>query len=180
MENLEVIVAKIVDEANEKAKLILNDAKKQYDDILIKSDNKAQNAIKNLEKEYEVKEKTELERIKSATALKYRNIILQAKQEAIAYIFEELDKKIKNLSSDEMKAYINKSLGTRVLEANEKLIIPSTYEGIDLGREYVLSYKIKTGFLIEKNGIYENYTLEALIEHKKDEIEAKIQEKIFF
>ena len=40
MENLEVIVAKIVDEANEKAKLILNDAKKQYDDILIKSDNK--------------------------------------------------------------------------------------------------------------------------------------------
>ena len=86
MENLEVIVAKIVDEANEKAKLILNDAKKQYDDILIKSDNKAQNAIKNLEKEYEVKEKTELERIKSATALKYRNIILQAKQEAIAYI----------------------------------------------------------------------------------------------
>ena len=57
MENLEVIVAKIVDEANEKAKLILNDAKKQYDDILIKSDNKAQNAIKNLEKEYEVKEK---------------------------------------------------------------------------------------------------------------------------
>ena len=51
---------------------------------------------------------------------------------------------------------------------------------MDLGIEYVLSDKIDTGFLIEKNGIYENYTLEALIELKKDEIEAQIQENIFF
>ena len=79
-----------------------------------------------------------------------------------------------------MKEYILKTLSGRTLKENEKLVLPKEYEGMDLGIEYVLSDKIDTGFLIEKNGIYENYTLEALIELKKDEIEAQIQENIFF
>lgn len=179
MENLERIIAKIVDEANEKAKFILDDAEKQSKEILLKANNKFENAKKELEKEYELIEKSELDRIKSATALKSRNIILESKQNTIKYIFAELNDIVKQISYEDMKKYILKTLEGRNLSSDEKLIIPKAYEGIDLNREYVLSDKISTGFMIEKNGIYENYTLEALINFNKDDIEAKIQELLF-
>ncbi|AKC95244.1 V-type ATP synthase subunit E [Sneathia vaginalis] len=180
MGNLERITAKIVEEANEKANFILNDAKNQSEDILVKANIRANDAVEELKKEYDSKEKTELDRVRSSIALKSRNTILKAKQESISYIFDELYKKIKGLPLDKMKEYILKTLSGRTLKENEKLVLPKEYEGMDLGIEYVLSDKIDTGFLIEKNGIYENYTLEALIELKKDEIEAQIQENIFF
>lgn len=179
MENLERIIAKIVEEANEKAKFVLDDAEHKSNEILLKAKNKIEISKKELEKEYELIGKAKLDRIKSSTALKSRNIILEAKQESLKHIFEILNNMILEISFDDMKQYIHKILANRTLLENEKLIIASKYEGIDLGLEYELSDKINTGFMIEKNGIYENYTLEALINFNKDDIETKIQEQIF-
>ena len=90
MGNLERITAKIVEEANEKANFILNDAKNQSEDILVKANIRANDAVEELKKEYDSKEKTELDRVRSSIALKSRNTILKAKQESISYIFDEL------------------------------------------------------------------------------------------
>lgn len=180
MGNLDKIIAKINEEAENKAKFILDDAKTQSEDILKKASNKAKASVEILEKEGAIKKQLELERIKSATALKCRNIKLEAKQEAISYVFEEIDKLLQELSFEKMQSYIQKTLNGRVLNENEHLIIPKAYDGIVLPIQYIVSDKIKTGFLIEKNGIYENYTLEALIQVNRDDIETKIQEKIFF
>lgn len=179
MENLERIVAKIVEEANEKAKFILDDAENKANEILSKANNKFESRKKELENEYDLIEKSELDRVKSATALKSRNILLEAKQESMSYIFGEIENKIKEISYDDMKNYVLKTLNTRVLAEGENLIIPKAYEGLDLGREYRLSDSINTGFLIEKDGIVENYTLEALINLNRDEIESKILAQLF-
>ena len=76
MGNLERITAKIVEEANEKANFILNDAKNQSEDILVKANIRANDAVEELKKEYDSKEKTELDRVRSSIALKSRNTIL--------------------------------------------------------------------------------------------------------
>lgn len=60
MGNLERITAKIVEEANEKANFILNDAKNQSEDILVKADIRANDAVEELEKEYDSKEKNRI------------------------------------------------------------------------------------------------------------------------
>ena len=51
MGNLERITAKIVEEANEKANFILNDAKNQSEDILVKANIRANDAVEELKKE---------------------------------------------------------------------------------------------------------------------------------
>lgn len=179
MENLERIIAKIVEEAEKEAKFILDDAEKKSHTILLEAKNKVENAKKELEKEYELIEKYELDRIKSATALKSRNIVLESKQKTMEYIFNELNSRVKHISYEDMTKYILKTLENRNLSSDEKIIIPKAYENIDINREYILSDQISTGFMIEKNGIYENYTLEALIDFNKDDIEAKIQKLLF-
>ncbi|MCT7693783.1 MAG: hypothetical protein N5824_02280, partial [Lactobacillus iners] len=52
MGNLERITAKIVEEANEKANFILNDAKNQSEDILVKANIRANDAVEELKKEF--------------------------------------------------------------------------------------------------------------------------------
>ena len=180
MENLERIIAKIGEEKKKKAKFILDDANKQSEDILEKAENRAKVSINNLEKEWASKKALELERIKSSIALKCRNIILEAKQESISFVFDKVNELLTKLTHEQMTEYIQKTLNGRVLASDEHLIIPKAYEGINLPIQYSLSEDIKTGFLIEKNGIYENYTLEALIQVNKDELESQIQSKVFF
>ncbi|WP_068268514.1 V-type ATP synthase subunit E [Caviibacter abscessus] len=180
MENLERIVAKIVEEANEKAKFILSEAnekagysKKQYEDKALKE-------VEKLKVEYEIQENSGIEKIKSSTKLKARNIILDAKQNAISNIFDKLNEEIKNISSDKILSYIHKILDNRQLAENENIILPKAYENMNLGLENVkFSDKINTGFMIEKNGIFENYSLEALISYNKDEIISKIKQYLF-
>ena len=60
MGNLERITAKIVEEANEKANFILNDAKNQSEDILVKANIRANDAVEELKKEYDSKEKNRI------------------------------------------------------------------------------------------------------------------------
>lgn len=179
MENLDLIIARIEEEAGNKAKFILDDAKQQSLSLLKKSEDKAKISIENLEKDFSNKKALELERIKSSNLLKCRNIILKAKQESISYVIEKINEILSNLSNEYMTQYIKKTLNGRALKDEEHLIIPRKYEGIDINMPYILSDDIKTGFLIEKNGIFENYTLEAQIEVNKDEIESQIQKILY-
>ena len=57
MGNLERITAKIVEEANEKANFILNDAKNQSEDILVKANIRANDAVEELKKRIRLKRK---------------------------------------------------------------------------------------------------------------------------
>lgn len=180
MENLERIVAKIVEEANEKAKFILSEANEKAEDAKKKYEDKAGAEVERLKSEYKMQEISGMEKIKSSTKLKARNIILDAKQSAISDIFDKLNDRVKNIPFDKIKSYIYNTLSNRQLAENESIILPKAYEGMDLGLERVkFSDKINTGFMIEKNGIFENYTLEALISYNKDEIISKIREYLF-
>ena len=60
MGNLERITAKIVEEANEKANFILNDAKNQSEDILVKANIRANDAVEELKKRIRLKRKNRI------------------------------------------------------------------------------------------------------------------------
>lgn len=180
MENLERIIAKILEEANEKAEFILSEANEKANIYAKNYELNTKKEIEKLNMEYEVLENAELEKLKSRTKLKARNIILSAKQQAITNMFKVLNNEIKNIPSEKIKGYITRILENRPLASNECLILPRAYENMDLGLDNVkFSDRINTGFMIEKNGIFENYTFEALIEYTKDEIEVKIKEYLF-
>lgn len=180
MENLERIIAKILEEANEKAEFILSEANEKANMYAKNYELNTKKEIEKLNAEYEVLENAELEKLKSSIKLKTRNIILSAKQQAITNIFEVLNNEIKNIPSEKIKRYITRILEKRPLEINEYLILPSAYENMNLGLDNVkFSDGINTGFMIEKNGIFENYTFETLIQYTRDEIEVKIREYLF-
>ena len=180
MENLERIIAKILEEANEKAKFILSEANEKANMYVKNYYLNTKKEIEKLNLQYEAIEKEELEKLKSKTKLEARNIVLSAKQQAIANIFEVLNNEIKNISCEKIKVYIKRILDNRPLASDECIILPRAYENMNLGLDNVkFINRINTGFMIEKNGIFENYTFEALIEYSKDEIEAKIKKYLF-
>lgn len=180
MENLEKIIAKIMQEASEKSKFINDQANN-----IVKEFENSQSKIyekKNLEliKNYEDNKKLGLERAKSSVELQAKKIILKAKQDSIKYIFNLLEKRVKNLSPDKQKEYIVNCLEKRQKQDNEILILPFSFKDLNIsGYDVKYSDNIKTGFMIEKDGVFENNTLEALINFKRDEIENRIQNFVF-
>lgn len=185
MSSFSNITSKILNDAKEKANEIIKNAEK-------KANEKYENGIKkyNLEKnnlEESAKRERELavERIKSSASLKARNEKLKAKQIVIDKVINKLKEKLINMNEDEYIIYLRNNIDFSKFNENKnrKLIVKKEYFE-KVTKEFPLINVdgfefVNSGFIIEENGIQENYTFEVKIDFMRDELEVEISKLLF-
>lgn len=175
MKSLDTMLARIIEEANNKAIEILSEATIEKSKIMEKAEQKLKKDEESLISKYEQKISSLKESLKSSKVLEKRDILLKAKQEAIKFVLLEVEKQLDRL---DIVAYINKIMSNRKLDKGEKLLVSSKYHDIKIEYPFDYTDSIDCGFLITKNNITENYNPKLKIKYEIDRIEKIILEHI--
>jgi len=172
---------------------ILNDAKKQADEIVRNAEEKAKQKYDLEIKKITVKKQTLLEnarrerellsdRIKSSANLKARNEKLKAKQTVIDKVIDKLKTKLVNMNESEYINYLTQNIDKKSITGKELIV---KKEFLNKVKKEFPSAKVKenefvtSGFIIEENGIQENYTFEVKLDFMRDELEVEISKLLF-
>ena len=162
MSNLNNLISKILNDAKEEADKIVKSseekAKQKYDLEIKKAIAKKQTLLENARRERELLS----DRIKSSANLKARNEKLKAKQIVIDKVINKLKTKLVNMNEKEYINYLNQNIDKKTITGKVK------------EDEFVTS-----GFIIEENGIQENYTFEVKLDFMRDELEVEISKLLF-
>ncbi|KHO39619.1 ATP synthase subunit E [Clostridium tetani] len=197
MSRLENLTSKIIKDSEKKAKIILDEAKREEEKIMLGQKQEGESVkSKIIEKAY-LESKNRKERIISNSHLFVRNRKLEAKQEVIDKVYKETLNKLAKLSKEEYLNFIKDSIlaleiyGDEeiILSQDEKYINKETIEAINKelkskGKkgEIKISDKkrgFRGGFILNKDGIEINNTFEALILSLKDDLEPVIIDTLF-
>lgn len=182
MSNLNNLTSKILNDGKEEADKIIKNAeekaKQKYDLEMKKIITKKQTLLENARRERELL----AERIKSSANLKARNEKLKAKQTVIDKVIEKLKTKLVNMNEEEYINYLNKNINKNSI-AGKELIVKKEF--VNRVKSEFPNAKVKenefvtSGFIIEENGIQENYTFEVKLDFMRDELEVEISRLLF-
>lgn len=183
MSNLENLVQRIIDEAKEKADLIINEANKAKEEIIA---SKEQEAMENKNRIIErAKREAALakERIISSAELKVRNEKLQAKQKVLDRVFLLAKERLRSLDEDRYISFLKNVIKDLKLTGEEELILPAYMK--EKVKRHGIALKVsenetvESGFQIKDKGIILNYTFDSLVEHYREEMETEIAQELF-
>ncbi|WP_315521036.1 V-type ATP synthase subunit E [Leptotrichia wadei] len=173
MSNLDNLTSKILADAKAQADKIVKDAQEKaqhkYDLEIKKINAKKETVLENARRDRELLS----ERIKSSANLKARNKKLEAKQAVIDKVIDKLKTKLVNMDENIDK----KTITWKELIVKNEFVgkVKKEFPGAKVkGNEFVTS-----GFIIEENGIQENYTFEVKLDFMRDELEVEISKLLF-
>ena len=180
--NLNNLTSKILNDAKEEADKIVKSAeekaKQKYDLEIKKAIAKKQTLLENARRERELLS----DRIKSSANLKARNEKLKAKQTVINKVIDKLKAKLVNMNEKEYINYLNQNIDKKSITGKELIV---KKEFLNKVKKEFPSAKVKenefvtSGFIIEENGIQENYTFEVKLDFMRDELEVEISKLLF-
>ena len=182
MSNLNNLISKILNDAKEEADKIVRSAeekaKQKYDLEIKKIATKKQTLLENARRERELLS----DRIKSSANLKARNEKLKAKQTVIDKVIDKLKTRLVNMDEKEYINYLTQNIDKKSI-AGKELIVKKEF--LDKVKAEFPNAKVKenefvtSGFIIEENGIQENYTFEVKLDFIRDELEVEISKLLF-
>ncbi|WP_304180893.1 V-type ATP synthase subunit E [Leptotrichia trevisanii] len=182
MSNLNNLTSKILNDAKEQADKIVKSAeekaKQKYDLEIKKVTAKKQTLLENARRERELLS----DRIKSSANLKARNEKLKAKQTVIDKVIDKLKTRLVNMDEKEYINYLTQNIDKKSI-AGKELIVKKEF--LDKVKAEFPNAKVKenefvtSGFIIEENGIQENYTFEVKLDFIRDELEVEISKLLF-
>ena len=182
MSNLDNLTSKILADAKAQADKIVKDAQEKaqhkYDLEIKKINAKKETVLENARRDRELLS----ERIKSSANLKARNKKLEAKQAVIDKVIDKLKTKLVNMTEKKYINYLNQNIDKKTITGKE-LIVKKEFVG-KIKKEFP-GAKVKenefvtSGFIIEENGIQENYTFEVKLDFMRDELEVEISKLLF-
>ena len=182
MSNLDNLTSKILTDAKSEADEIIKNAQEKanqkYDLEIKKVASKKQTLLENARRERELLS----DRIKSSANLKARNEKLQAKQTVINKVIDKLKAKLVNMNESDYINYLNQNIDKSSI-AGKELIVKKEFA--DKVKQEISTAKVKknefvtSGFVIEENGIQENYTFEVKLDFMRDELEVEISKLLF-
>jgi len=182
MSNLNNLISKILNDAKEEADKIVRSAeekaKQKYDLEIKKIATKKQTLLENARRERELLS----DRIKSSANLKARNEKLKAKQIVIDKVINKLKTKLVNMNEKEYINYLNQNIDKKSITGKELIV---KEEFLNKVKKEFPNAKVKenefvtSGFIIEENGIQENYTFEVKLDFMRDELEVEISKLLF-
>ena len=161
MSNLDNLTSKILADAKAQADKIVKDAQEKaqhkYDLEIKRINAKKETVLENARRDRELLS----ERIKSSANLKARNKKLEAKQAVIDKVIDKLKTKLVNMDEKKYINYLNQNIDKKTITGKELIVkkefvekVKKEFPGAKVkGNEFVTS-----GFIIEENGIQENYT----------------------
>lgn len=182
----EVILNKIIEDAEKEADLIMADAEKKAKEIEEENRNKA---IKQSQEQFEViKAQIESEAIAELEKAEFesRSSVLAEKKQIIEIVKEKVKQKIKDLSDDEYIKIIDEKIANYKNEENVELILPGKcYDAI---KKIATGYQMKvleqtedfeSGVIVKCGNIEYNYDFEENMRFMDEEIEKEIDTILF-
>ncbi|MGY0372725.1 V-type ATP synthase subunit E [Clostridium sp. JNZ J1-5] len=195
MSNIESLTSKILEDSENKAKALIEEANLQEKNILDKKKREAEIERKSIVDKADAEAKIRAERVISNAEIQVRNMKLEAKQKVLDRVFTESLEKLSAISKDKTLEFIKKSILSLEIEGNEELIvgeniasdnfiaeINSSLKNLGKKGELKLSAEkrdIKGGYILAKSGVEINYTFEALVKLMRDELEAEVAGILF-
>ncbi|NLZ49678.1 MAG: V-type ATP synthase subunit E [Clostridiales bacterium] len=198
MSDINVIINKIIKDAENERDAILKEAKDEEASIVSKSVAKAESEkaamIEKAKKDAAIKK----ERIISSATIEVRNKKLAAKQQVISKVFNQALEKMKALPKEQYVNFVKNSLVALDLKGDEKIRISKKDADIidqalldevnkilsSEGKKANLKLSSEHGdfaggFIVEKGKIDLNYTFEALLDLAKDNLEHEVANILF-
>jgi V/A-type H+-transporting ATPase subunit E len=195
MSNINNLTSKIINDAEEKKALILNEANEKRNSIIAKKQDEAKSEEKMILERAKREAASRKERIVSGAELQARNEKLGAKQKIISNVFENSIEALCNLSDNELRDFVVNTIvnsdicGKQNLILNEaglKVIDDSVIADINskLKDKAMITLSdekrnFKGGFILEKDGIEINNTFEALVSSIKDDLGLEVAQVLF-
>ncbi len=190
--SLEDIKKKILEDAKKEADEIIEAAKKQADEII----EKAKKEIENLKLSYEKKAKEEYEetirRGKITADLEVKKMLLAKKRELINRVYEEALTVLKKMNAKKYAKNMEMLLKQAVEKGDEVVIVSENERVINedfiakINEKYNFNLKLSDqkgsfigGFILSQGDIDVNCSFEMLLEAAKDELEPKVVSKLF-
>ena len=98
-------------------------------------------------------------------------------------MINRLREKLLNMNEAEYISYMKKNLDNSSLNKNQKLIVKKEFLR-KVKKEFPnanISEKefVNSGFILEENGVQENYTFEVKLEFMRDDLEVQISQLLF-
>lgn len=182
MSNLDNLTSKILADAKAQADKIIKDAQKKaqhkYDLEIKKINAKKETVLENARRDRELLS----ERIKSSANLKARNKKLEAKQTIIDKVIDKLKTKLVNMDEKKYINYLNQNIDKKTITGKELIVKKEFVEKVKKefsGAKVKENEFVTSGFIVEENGIQENYTFEVKLDFMRDELEVEISKLLF-
>lgn len=194
MSDFKNLVDKIINDAELKKRDIVDKAKEESEKIVLKKIEEANDYKEKILKKARIEGKELREKMISKCELKIRNNRLDAKRKVLDEIFHKSLSQLLNLDKDEFRSYLIRTLNNLKLNGQYRLLICSDYSDIipelsvDLNNlfnkdleivEVKPSDDLKGGFILEKDGVFINYSFEVLVDSIRDEIEFEVSDLLF-
>jgi V/A-type H+-transporting ATPase subunit E len=198
MSDINVLINKIIKDAENERDEILKAASEEETLIVSKSISKAESEKKEMIERAQKDASLKKERIISSATIEVRNRKLAAKQQLISKVFDQALTKMRTLPIEQYLNFVKNTLIALDLEGDEKIKISKddaniinqslldevnkilSSEGkkanLKLSSEYG---DFAGGFIVEKGKIDINYTFEALIDSAKDNLENEVANILF-
>ena len=179
MTGLDNLVNKIKTQALDEEKVILLDAENQASKYISAEREKIDFESKKLENKLRDEREMLIERMKSNTELKARNNKLQAKQDVIKRVFDEVLDELKSIDNEEYINYIK----TCNISTDSELVVMK--DKLDYIRENLPNIKVaenrfvNTGFIEVTKDTENNYTFESRLKLIKEELEGNLADILF-
>lgn len=191
--SIEKIISKILNDAEENARVILDEAKAQSKEILSQAEKRAESITADAEKRGAREKEKLISRRRAVADIDGRKIILEQKQNLIAQCFE---KAIDQIISRDRGQYLEflaaavKHTGSRSGE-----LILNGQDAASLGEELITKLQqelpgsqirlsketrnIRGGFLLKNGSVYINGTIEAMLEETREELTGEVAGVLF-
>ena len=197
MTGLEKMKSQILNEAELSAKKILDEAKQDAEKVMQTAKENAEAECGRISKKSEAELEAVKERAASSRDLQKRKAILQAKQEVIAKILDDVYEALLVLDDKSYFEFIRKMLkkfvlpqeGSICFSSNDLKRMPENFESeiMDIaakkgGKLTLLKEgndNIRGGFVLLYGGIEENCTFKAMFDSKKGELSDKVYVLLF-
>ena len=196
MSGVKSIKKQIIADANEKAKTIMESAKKEVKDIMEEAHNDAIVKHESIINKAKSEKKAQVERLHIAFGLEKRKSILKAKQDSINLAFEKAVEKVRSMDKKDYEEMILK-LAKKALESNkssnyEFSFCPHDQKRISKDFKETLASltkvdvkvtfeekKISTGFILKMDDIEINDSIESILGYMREKIEKDVYDALF-
>ncbi len=194
MAGLDKILESIKAESDEAVAQRINSAKSRAEEIKKEAEDSVKDECRSIEERGKKSAEDTVSRAESAAALLKRKAILSEKQEIIAEVFDEAEKKLVSLPDAQYidtitKIAVKNALpedGTIIFSAADKKRLPSSFEKdlnskLKKGKLTLSSETIDTagGFVLSYGGVEQNCTFHALIDAGRERLTDKVSKVLF-
>lgn len=194
MSDFNVLVNKIIEDAQIAKQNIISKAKEETEKIVSKKIEDANEFKEKLMEKAHVDGKELKEKLISKSELKIRNNILLSKRKVLDEVFDKALEELVNLDNETFLKYLLEALSNLDINGEYNLLISKSYmnnknvileEVNKISKEKFRIVEVKEyedidgGFILEKDGIFVNYSFKLLIEFIREQIEFEVLTLLF-